>query len=197
MNNFARLEQQIHFLVEIDKLKSILRRSYLVNGERRENTAEHSWHLAMAALVLAEHANEPVDMLRVLKMLVLHDVVEIDAGDTFLYDTAGNQDKAAREQAAADRIFGLLPPEQAAELRALWEEFDARHTPDARFAGAMDRLMPLLHNYHTNGRSWNEHHVTASQIKSRTHIIAEGSEALWEYGRSLLEDLVTKGHLKP
>src|SRR5690606_13001631 len=141
-----RLQAQLAFLLEIDRLKRILRRTSLVGGDRRENSAEHSWHLAVMAMILAEHANEPVDALHVLKMLLVHDIVEIDAGDTFAYDVQANQDKEAREQAAAERIFGLLPADQRDEIRAMWEEFDARVTPEARFANAMDRLMPALQN---------------------------------------------------
>ena len=159
-----RLSQQIEFILEIDKLKSIIRRSYIINGQRRENTAEHSWHLAMLAFILHEHANEPVNLLRVLKMVVAHDIVEIDAGDTFLFDTVGAQDKAAREQAAADRLFGLLPDDQAIELRQLWDEFEAQETTDSRFANALDRLIPLLLNYHSGGRTWQENGITGDRV---------------------------------
>ncbi len=165
--NTERLHQQIAFILEIDKLKSILRRTYLVNDPRHENSAEHSWHLAMMAMVLAEHANAEVNLLRVLKMLLVHDVVEIDAGDTYCYDTGGNDSKAEREMAAAHRIFGLLPNDQRDEMHQLWEEFEARQTPEARFAAALDRLMPILHNYYTQGRSWLEHGVTQTQVIDR------------------------------
>ena len=151
-----RLEQQIAFLVEIDKLKQVLRRTQLIGGERRENTAEHSWHATMIALVLAEYSNEPIDLPRVLKMLLVHDIVEIDAGDTFAFDAVGYQDKAQREQAAAARIFGLLPTDQQSELRGLWEEFEAGESPEAKFANMADRLMPALQNYNNGGGTWRE-----------------------------------------
>jgi putative hydrolase of HD superfamily len=193
----TRLEQQIQFILEIDKLKSIIRRSYLINGERRENTAEHSWHLSILALILAEHANEPVDLLRVLKMVIVHDIVEIDAGDTFLFDTAGAQDKTAREQLAADRLFGLLPGDQAVELRQLWDEFEARETADSRFANSLDRLMPLMHNYHAGGRTWQENGIVSSQIDWVHGRIAEGSQTLAELSRQVVATAVAEGILSP
>ena len=191
----TRLEQQIAFLLEIDKLKSVLRRSYLLNETRKENSAEHSWHLSVMALVLAEHASADVDTLRVLKMLLVHDIVEIDSGDTYIYDAAGNETKAAREQQAAQRIFGLLPEEQHAELSTLWQEFEARETPEAKFAAALDRLMPLLHNYHTQGRSWQEHGVTDAQVIGHNGHMADGAAALWEYAEAMIKDAVGKGYL--
>src|SRR2546422_9454252 len=154
-----RLDLQIRFILEIDKLKTILRRTYLLNEDRAENTAEHSWHLAIMALLLAEHANEPVNVARVVKMVLVHDIVEIDAGDTYFYDTAAALDKSEREHAAADRLYGILPADQGKELRDLWEEFEAAKTADARFALALDRFMPQLHNYHTHGRAWAEHGI--------------------------------------
>ena len=190
-----RFEQQIRFILEIDKLKTIMRRTYLLNADRAENTAEHSWHLAMMAIVLAEHANQPVDVARVIKMVLVHDIVEIDAGDTYFYDTAAALDKSEREHAAAGRIFGLLPPDQGKELRELWEEFEAGQTADARFALALDRFMPQLHNYHTKGRSWAEHGITADRVLERNESMAEGSAKLWECAQSLLKDAVEKGFL--
>jgi putative hydrolase of HD superfamily len=190
-----RLEQQIRFILEIDKLKNILRRTYLLHGGRMENTAEHSWHLAMMAILLAEHANEPVAVERVVKMVLVHDIVEIDAGDTYIYDAVAALDKARRERAAADRLFGILPPDQGAELRGLWEEFEAAESPDARFALALDRFMPQLHNYHTQGRSWIEHGITADRVKERNVSIAAGSRKLWECVETLLKDAVEKGFL--
>ena len=168
--NIERLERQIAFILEIDKLKSVLRRSYLLNEERHENSAEHSWHLSVMALVLAEHANAEINQLRVLKMLLVHDIVEIDSGDTYVYDAAGNDTKAEREQEAARRIFGLLPGDQQLEITQLWQEFEARETPEAQFAAALDRLMPLLHNYHTEGRSWREHGIAKSRSWRSTGI---------------------------
>ena len=190
-----RLSQQIAFILEIDKLKSIIRRSYIINGERRENTAEHSWHLAMLAFILHEHANEPVNLLRVLKMVVAHDIVEIDAGDTFLFDTVGARDKAAREQAAADRLFGLLPDDQAIELRALWDEFEVRETADSRFANALDRLIPLLLNYHSGGRTWQENGITGDRVFWVNGRIGEGSTTLAELARQMIETAVAEGIL--
>ncbi len=193
--NTERLQQQIGFILEIDKLKSILRRSYLIHNPRLENSAEHSWHLAVMAMLLAEHANAEVNLLRVLKMLLVHDVVEIDAGDTYCYDALGNDSKAERETAAARRIYGLLPDDQRDEMHHLWEEFEARQTPEAKFAAALDRLMPLLHNYHTEGRSWREHGITQAQVLERNKHVSEGSETLWAYIETMIEDAVGKGYL--
>src|SRR5262245_7397588 len=167
-----RFNRQIAFVLEVDKLKSIVRRTYLLNADRAENTAEHSWHLAIMAMLLAEHANEPVDVTRVIKMVLVHDIVEIDAGDTYFYDTTAALDKAERERAAAERIFGILPEDQCEELRELWEEFEAATTADARFALALDRFIPQLHNYHTQGRSWAEHGITADQVLERNEYMA-------------------------
>jgi putative hydrolase of HD superfamily len=194
--NTQRIEQQIAFILEIDRLKSILRRSYLLNETRHENTAEHSWHLAVMALVLAEHASAEVNTLQVLKMLLVHDIVEIDSGDTYIYDAAGNDTKAERENAAARRIFGLLPPDQEAEITQLWQEFEARETPEAKFAAALDRLMPLLHNYHTEGRSWREHGISESQVMSLNSHMNEGSQTLWDYAEALIKDATAKGYLR-
>jgi len=193
--NTERLEKQIAFLLEIDKLKSVLRRTYLLDDPRHENSAEHSWHLAVMAMLLAEHANAEISLLHVLKMLLIHDVVEIDSGDTYIYDVAGNESKAAREQEAAGRIFGLLPDDQRDEMHRLWEEFEARATPEARFAAALDRLMPMLHNYHTQGRSWREHGVTDAQVIAYNGHMAEGASPLWEYAETMIRDAVGKGYL--
>ena len=192
-----RMARQIAFLLEIDRLKSVLRRSYLADGVRLENSAEHSWHLAVMAMILAEYANVSVDSRRVLKMLLVHDIVEVDASDTYVYDEIGARDKAEREGRAADRIFGLLPADQEVELRGLWEEFEARETPEARFAAALDRLMPLLHNFQTQGRSWHEHGIVSRQVLSRNAHIADGSEELWRFAHALIEDAVAKGYLAP
>ena len=190
-----RLEKQIDFLSELDKLKTIIRRSYICGGERRENSAEHSWHTALMALLLAEYADTPIDAARAAKMMLVHDIVEIDAGDTFIYGGAGSADQPAHEAAAAERIFGLLPGDQAAELLALWREFEAAQTPEARFAKAVDRLMPLLHNYQAQGRTWKEHGVTAPRVKVVNAKIAEGSGALWSFAQELIEDACRKGYL--
>lgn len=181
-----RLSSQIRFLVETEKLKTVLRRTSPINAARRENTAEHSWTLTLMAVVLAEHANQPLDLLRVLRMLLVHDLVEIDAGDTFRYDTSAHATKADREARAAERIFGLLPEPQATELRELWQEFEARTSAEATFANSLDRLMPLLQNSHNGGGSWLEHGVTREQALESNRHIGEGSLALWDYAQTLL-----------
>jgi len=190
-----RLNNQLSFLIEIDKLKGVLRQSYLVNAEQRENSAEHSWHIAMMALILSEHSEEEVDLFRVVKMLLVHDIVEIDAGDTYCYDELGLSDQMVREKQAAERIFGLLPEDQAYEIFELWKEYERHDSPEAKFAAALDRLMPLLHNYHTGGKSWQEHGITREQVISRNAGIREGSEALWAYAKSIIDESVTKGYL--
>ena len=195
--NSSRLAQQVEFIVEIDKLKQVYRRTWLTDKSRQENDAEHSWHLGVMAILLLEHAQQPqLDLLRVLKMVLVHDLVEIDAGDTFAYDDAGAADKAERENAAADRVFGLLPAEQAAELRAIWEEFEARQTPEAKYAAALDRFQPMLHNYLTQGKAWQEHGVTADQVIARNQHIAEGSPMLWKFAEAFVADAVAKGYLR-
>lgn len=192
-----RLISQLQFIVEIDRLKTVLRQTLLMDSSRQENSAEHSWHLAVMALLLTEHANNPVDMRRLLTMLLIHDIIEIDAGDTFAYDDKGNLDKHERETKAAERLFGLLPAEQAAELRAAWDEFEERVTPEARFANALDRLHPLLHNYQTGGAAWRKHGVTVDRVMVRVAEVAQGSAALFEYAKALVEDAVVKGYLAP
>jgi putative hydrolase of HD superfamily len=192
-----RLAAQLAFLLEVDKLKQVERRTRITGGGRLENTAEHSWHLALFALVLAEHADEPVDVGRVLAMCVVHDIVEVDAGDTFAYDEAGEAEKAAREAAAADRLFGLLPPEQGAALRALWEEYEWGDTADARFAMAVDRLQPMLLNHANDGSSWREHGITADRVLHRNRMIADGSAALWAAAQARVADAVARGVLDP
>ena len=167
MPHTTRPQQQIDFLVEIDKLKKVLRQTWLLDQSRYENDAEHSWHIAMAAMLFLEYADDPqVDLLRVIKMLLVHDLVEIDAGDTYAYDEKACLDQPEREQKAAERIFGLLPPDQSAEFRGLWEEFEARQTPEARYAAALDRFQPLLHNYRTGGRAWLDHAVTSDRVRA-------------------------------
>src|SRR5947208_2735639 len=175
----SRLTQQLQFVVEIDKLKQILRQTSLIDGSRRENSAEHSWHLALMALLLAEYAGDVVDLLRVVKMVLIHDLVEIDAGDTFCYDAQANLSKDEREQAAAARIFGMLPGDQRREVQTLWEEFEAGATPVARFANALDRLQPLLHNYHTEGGTWRRYGITRDAVLRRMAPIQSGAPALW------------------
>ncbi|MFO1434337.1 MAG: HD domain-containing protein [Candidatus Competibacteraceae bacterium] len=190
-----RLGRQIGFLLEIDKLKMILRQSHLIHIDRHENAAEHSWHVAVMALLLTEYADEKPDLLRVLQMLLIHDIVEIDAGDTYCYDEVDNQIKAEREQQAAQRIFGLLPEDQSEKLTALWQEFEAGLSREARCANAVDRLMPILHNYYTQGRSWQVHGVTKAIILARNSRIREYSPYLWQWLDSLLEDAVNQGYL--
>mgnify|MGYP005816861619 CR=1 FL=1 len=192
-----RLATQIGFLVELDKAKRVWRQSWLTDGSRKENDAEHMWHLALFVLVLAEHAAEPVDVGRVLKMVLLHDIVEIDAGDTYIYDEEARASQEEREGRAADRIYGLLPADQAVALRALWDEFEARRTPDARFAAAVDRLQPLLLNLVTKGRAWREHGMTAERVLAVNEKIGEASPVLWDYARSLLDEAVERGYLEP
>ena len=194
----SRLAQQIQFIVEIDKLKRVLRQTLLMDGTRQENSAEHSWHLAMMAIVLAEYAPSPaIDVLHVIKMLLVHDLVEIDAGDTFCYDVQGNQNKAVREAQAAVRLFGLLPKEQGAELLALWEEFEAQETAAAKFAAALDRLQPLLHNQQTRGGTWRIHGITRNQVQRRVGCVEEGAPSLWPFVQQIIEDCVVAGYLKP
>lgn len=184
------------FVLEVDRLKSIVRHTLLIDQSRRENSAEHSWHLCICAMLLCEYAPfADLDLLRVIKMAMVHDLVEIDAGDTLVYDVQGNRDKAQREQKAADRIFGLLPADQASEVRALWEEFDARQTPESRYANALDRMQPILHNYHTQGAAWRKHGITRAQVIERNRHIAEGAPALWEYVLKLVNDAAARGWL--
>lgn len=192
-----RLAQQLAFLREIDALKGVQRRSLCMDASRRENSAEHSWHIALMALVLHEYAEPSVDLARVLMLLLVHDIVEIDAGDTFCYDTDGYRDKQAREQAAADRIFNLLPAEQADRIHRLWREFEEARTAEARFANAVDRLMPLLHNYYTGGRVWQEHGVDRDQVIGRNRVIRAGAPRLWDYAQALIDDAVARGLLSP
>jgi putative hydrolase of HD superfamily len=191
----GRLGQQMAFLVEIDQLKRVLRRTRLVGGERLENSAEHSWHIAMIALVLAEHANEPIDVGRVIKLLLVHDIVEIDAGDTFAYDLNGYLDKAEREQAAADRIFGLLPPDQCGALRALWDEFESQASAEARFANLCDRLMPSLQNYLNGGGTWREAAVDRAMVDHRLEPL-HAADAVHTYIAALLDDAVMQGMIR-
>lgn len=192
-----RLARQVRFLLELDRVKHVLRRNRLADGSRRENDAEHSWHLAVAGLVLREHAPPGVDLERVLVMLLLHDVVEIDAGDTFVYDAVANAGRVERERRAAERIYGLLPPDQAEALRTLWEEFEARATPEARFAAALDRLLPLLLNHANGGVGWREHRVRQRQVREVTRPLAEIAPALAEMAERLIADAVARGYLDP
>ena len=191
-----RLVRQIEFIAECDKLKEVFRQTLNSQSRRAENDAEHSWHLCLCVIVLAEHANVPhLDVLRVLKMVIVHDLVEIDAGDTFAYDTAAMANQHEREAIAADRIFGLLPADQAAEFRALWDEFEAKQTPESKFATAVDRFQPMLLNCRSQGAAWNKHGVTHDRIVARNQHIADGCANLWTYAEKMLQDVVDAGHL--
>lgn len=192
----ARAERQLSFLVDADRLKGVLRQTSLCDGSRRENSAEHSWHLALMASVLAEHAEGTIDVARVVQMLIIHDLVEIDAGDTFAYDASANVDREAREQLAADRIFGLLPAEQGQAMRALWEEFETRATADARFAVALDRLQPLLNNHRSGGGSWRAHGITRAQVFRRMAPIRDALPALWPTVEAIVAENCTLGHIR-
>ncbi len=188
MNSRERLQRQICFLLETEKLKGILRRVSPIGLPRYENSAEHSWTLALMAMLLAEHASEEVNLLRVMQMLLVHDLVEIDAGDTFCFDLAENATKTEREACAAQRLFALLPEDQGEEFRALWAEFEARASPEAIFANALDRLMPLLQNFHNGGGSWREFQISKEQAFERQRPIGDGSAGLWEYAESVLRE---------
>lgn len=190
------LLKQIEFIKEIDKLKYILRKTKLFNRDRNENDAEHSWHLAMMSIILAEHSNEKIDILKVVKMVLIHDIVEIDAGDTFIYDSVKNHVNTEEELKAAKRIFGLLPEEQANEYIAIWKEFEDGLTAEAKFARTMDRLEPLLQNTSNNGGTWKEFDVPYQKVYDKKKIIKEGSINIWDYAENLINESVEKGILK-
>lgn len=190
------LLSQINFIKEIDKLKYIQRKTRLFNSERYENDAEHSWHLAMMTIVLAGRSNKPIDILKVLKMVLIHDIVEIDAGDVFLYDTSQSHTNTEQELLAAKRIFGLLPAEQAEEFIAIWIEFEEGITDEAKFARSMDRFEPLLQNTSNNGGTWAEYNVGYEQVYEKKKVIENGSKSIWEYAENLLKKSVEKGILK-
>lgn len=192
-----RIQKQIDFIVEIDKLKEIVRQTYLLDGSRREDDAEHSWHIAMMAVVLAEHANIQCDMLRSVKMLLIHDIVEIDAGDAFIYDDKANEGKGERERMAAMRIFNILPDDQAEIYLDLWREFEERKTPESLFANSVDRLEPILQNYYTKGKTWQAHGIKPSQVLEKNRRIEDGSEVLWEYAQQVIRESQEKGYFKP
>ncbi len=192
-----RLEQQFAFALEIDKEKRIGRQTYTSDGETLENDAEHAWHAATMAILLQEYANEPVDLLKVVSMLLIHDIVEIDAGDTYAYDEAGIATQAEREQKAAQRIYGILPDDQRENLMALWQEFEDCITPEARFAKAMDNLQPAMLNAATDGRAWNEHQVKLSKILKRNIKTEQGAAQLWQYGlEHFVQPHVAKGNIE-
>ena len=190
-----RIARQLGFLVEADRLKAVIRRTRLVDGSRHENSAEHSWHLALAGAVLAEHAPPGTDLARAIRMTLVHDVVEIDADDTFAFDTAGYLDKAEREELAAARIFALLPDDQGAELRALWDEFEVGASVEARFAVALDRIQPLLQNFHGGGGSWREHGITRAQVLRRMEPIRDGAPSLWPTVLVMIDEACSLGQI--
>lgn len=179
--DISRLQQQFAFIQEIDKEKTIFRQTYLSDASRKENDAEHSWHMAVMAILLSEYSNEKIDILKTVSMILVHDLVEIYAGDTYAYDSAGNNDKAEREIKAADKLFALLPEDQGEKFRALWDEFEEGVTAEAKFAITMDRIQPLMLNNASGGLSWQEHGVKASQVYGRNTTTAQGSEILWQY----------------
>ena len=191
-----RFKSQIEFILEVDKLKKIMRRTMLMDRSRQENSAEHSWNIALIVLVLSEYVEaDNLNLLRVIKLLLTHDLVEIDAGDTYCYDETGIQDQKERETRAADRLFNILPEDQAKSFRGLWDEYEDRKTPESKFANALDRFQPLLHNYFTHGQSWRQHGIQKQQVLSRMQPVAEGASLLWDYVTSLIDDAVEKGFL--
>ena len=189
------LLKQVSFIKEIDKLKYIQRKTKLFNSDRPENDAEHSWHLAMMTIVLAEHSDKPIDILKVLKMVLIHDIVEIDAGDTFIYDSIKNHTNTDEELIAAKRIFGLLPTQQGEEFIAIWEEFEEGLTDEAKFAKSMDRFEPLLQNTSNNGGTWAEFNVPYQKVYDKKIAIKHGSTTIWNYAENLINESVDKGFL--
>lgn len=191
-----RLEQQIAFILEVDKLKNVERQTLIVDGTRRENSAEHSWHIALMGLLLAEHIDQPdpLDLLKVVKMLLVHDIIEIDAGDVFAYDE--DEEREEREKRAGRRIFGLLPQDQAQELYQLWVEFEERQTPEARYAASLDRLLPLVQNYLTGGYTWVKYHIPEEKVRKRNQVIIESSQDLWQYAQSIIDQAKEKGYFE-
>ena len=191
----TRLEHQLSFIIEVDKVKNIFRQTYLSDKNRKENDAEHSWHIALMALLLKEYADESVDVLKVMTMVLIHDLVEIDAGDTYAYDEAANQTKCQRELAAADRIFGILPEDQGRSFRELWDEFEAYETADAKYAHLLDNLQPLLLNDAADGIAWLEHSVKKSQIYKRNARIEETSPVIWDKMKEIVQGHIEKGNV--
>ena len=192
-----RFKKQLNFLIEIDQVKNILRMTSIADGSRRENDAEHSWSLAMMAVLFAEHVDDQIDLLKVIKMVLIHDLVEIHAGDTFCFDEAGMQDKEAREQASADKIFGLLEHDQGQELRQLWEEFESCETLEAEYAAMLDRLQPLIMNYINEGGTWAQHQISVEQVYKRNQITLEkGPQVFKDFIHEVIEKCVAKGYIK-
>lgn len=191
-----RLEKQLDFIREVDKEKQIFRQTYISDAKRKENDAEHAWHMAIMAFLLSEYSNEEIDLLKTIEMILVHDVVEIDAGDTYAYDEAAKSTQREREEKAADRIFGLLPEDQEEKLRALWEEFEAGETKEARFARTMDNFQPIMLNDATDGKAWTEHDVQVSKILKRNERTPRGSQKLWDYAKeNYVEKHVNLGHI--
>ncbi|MBQ4523659.1 MAG: HD domain-containing protein [Lachnospiraceae bacterium] len=190
-----RLKKQLEFVYELDKLKSINRQSYIADGSKHENDAEHSWHLALMCMLLSEHSNQEIDVLKTMSMVLIHDAVEIDAGDTYAYDENGNLSKREREVKAAERIFNLLPEEQGKKVRALWDEFEEKETPESKFANALDRLQPIILNHLTDGRAWREHGVKKSQVQNRNKNVGEASREFGELINQIIHFNVEKGNL--
>ena len=197
MSDNERLEQQFRFILEADKEKSILRQTLLSNGKEHENDADHAWHMALMCLLLSEYANEPIDVLRTISMILIHDVVEIDAGDTYAYDAQGCATQRERELKAADRLYSLLPPDQGEKLRTLWDEFEEGRTPEARFARTLDNVQPAMLNNATGGAMWRRNGVRLSQILSHNKNTAEGSAALWQYSfEHFIQPHVREGNIR-
>ncbi len=195
--NWERLEKQLDFIREIDKEKQIFRQNYLIDGTRKENDAEHAWHMAIMVFLLSDYANEEIDVLKTIRMLLIHDIVEIDAGDTYAYSGVPKAEQHEKEQQAAKRIFGILPEDQGRELLALWEEFEAGESKEARFARVMDNLQPMLLNDASNGKSWEEHGVVLSKVLKRNQPTPNGSKDLWNYAKeSIIKKNVEIGHIK-
>lgn len=192
-----KLQKQIKFAIVIDEMKNIFRRNLIIDGSRRENDAEHSWNLAMLAMLFEEYSTEKVDLEKVLKIALVHDLIEVYAGDTFAYDVKGNEDKLQREIESANKLFGILDPEQGAEIRALWDEFEAKETPESKYANAIDRIQPLINNYMTNGHTWKEGDVHAPQIYKRMDIIRTTTPALWPIVEGIINTSIEIGILKP
>lgn len=193
--NETKLQKQLEFLRELDKVKQITRQTLLMDGSRHENDAEHSWHASVAAMLLLEYANESIDLNRIIKMLLLHDTIEIYSGDTYAYDTAGIATQHAREQEAADKLFAILPEDQGKEFRALWEEFEAEETDDAQFARSIDCFMPLYHNYLSGGKLWHKNDVHEPKVRARLKLIYRGSKALGDFASSVVDKSVELGYL--
>ncbi|WP_422486142.1 HD domain-containing protein [Gudongella sp. DL1XJH-153] len=188
-----RIIKDIEFIVELDRMKTILRQTNLITEDRREDDAQHSWHIAVMSMVLSDYSNEEIDVNKVIKMLLIHDLVELHAGDTFCYDEEGNKDKRQREVEAAEKIFGMLDSRKGMEFRGLWDEFEEMETPEALFASSMDRLQPMLNNYYNGGGSWRKHGVAQSDIYKRISPVKDSSDRLWEFVEHMIEDAYNRG----